>query len=103
MSHLHLSDRGILDVFPEIPVGPTAFTQATDDGCWLVSAEHSGALVLYIDITARADGEVRIKNPWRGRGVRVVDQRRLPVDKALKAGVVTFRATQGELYHLTAE
>ncbi|WP_157518877.1 discoidin domain-containing protein [Herbidospora mongoliensis] len=97
-SMLLQSDLGIMRVFPVWPSGKNgSFVKLRAPGGFVVSSARANGQASYVDVTSTVGGQLRLQNPWPGRGVTVTGG----VTPVLSNDVITFSTAASATYSIT--
>ncbi|MEU4155276.1 discoidin domain-containing protein [Actinoplanes sp. NPDC026670] len=97
------SDDGIVRVFPVWPSGRDAsFVRLREKGAFLVSSRLAGGRVDYVDVTSEQGKPLRLRNPWPGQTVRIVETGGATVTPSVSGDVLTFPTRAGVTYSITS-
>jgi hypothetical protein len=87
----------VLRLFPAVPKERSAaFENLRAPGAVLVSARKNGTEVTNVRITAEADGEIALANPWPGQNIRIFGEK----IGTLTGDVVRWTAKAGQSFSL---
>ncbi len=97
-SMLLQSDLGIMRVFPVWPSSRNgSFVRLRAPGGFVVSSARAGGQASYVDVTSTVGGQLRLQNPWPGRGVTVTGG----ASPSVSNDVITFSTVAGATYSIT--
>nr|WP_062339743.1 discoidin domain-containing protein [Herbidospora sakaeratensis] len=97
------SDLGIMRVFPVWPSGKNgSFVKLRAKDGFVVSSARQNGQAAYVDVTSTAGAQLRLQNPWPGRGVTVVRVGGGSVSPSVSNDVITFSTVAGATYSITA-
>ena len=99
-STLNSGKNSEITVFPNWQKNQDAsFARLLAKGAYEVSSEYKNGEILYIDITSKAGGLLKVKNPWPGMGVSVKCGQEDTAHK-LDGGYIVLQTEKGKQYSL---
>lgn len=100
-SMLVQSDQGIITLFPVWPAGKNAsFWQLRQKGAFVVSSAKESDRVSYVEVTSKAGGTLRLKNPWSTGAFTVTDAGGAAVPFTTANGVISVQTAVDRTYRI---
>ncbi|MEV6299912.1 discoidin domain-containing protein [Actinoplanes sp. NPDC051861] len=97
------SDDGVMRVFPVWPSGRDAsFVRLREKDAFLVSSRVVSGRVDYVDVTSEQGRQLRLRNPWPGRTVRVAEAGGGTITPTVSGDVISFPTRAGATYSISS-
>lgn len=93
----------IMYVFPCWTKNPASFTRLRAKGAFLVSATFNGVLVSNLNVFSEKGGLCKIKNPWQGKKLRIVDDKGNSVSTKVDGDIYTFKTRKRTTYFIMSK